>query len=110
MVGATDADMALAVNRVRENQGGYAGVKDGAIIGDIALPIAGLMSEQPLEQVVVELAALREAGRTIQSSLQDPTMMLAFLPLCLVPAPAITNQLKQYLRIGVTLNFFHCIS
>jgi Adenine deaminase C-terminal domain len=41
--------------------------------------------------VVVELAALREAGRTIQSSLQHPTMMLAFLPLCVVPALKLTD-------------------
>jgi adenine deaminase len=91
VIGATDEDMAVAVNRVRENQGGYAVAKDGRILGEVALPIAGLMSDQPFEALARALEVLREATDQLGSAIEDPTMVLAFLPLCVVPALKLTD-------------------
>ncbi len=91
VVGSNDSDMALAVNTIRNNQGGYAIVKDGKVIGQMALPIAGLMSDKPFEDVRQELEALRHASSQLGSALEDPMMMLAFLPLCVIPSLKITD-------------------
>lgn len=86
IVGTNDADMALAGNCVRENGGGLAVALDGVIIGSLPLPIGGLMSDKPLEEVDRRLeelkAQLREMGigETI-----DPFMTLAFSSLPVIP-------------------------
>jgi adenine deaminase len=91
VVGATDEDMAVAVNRIRGNQGGYVVARNGKILGEIALPIAGVMSDRSFEDVSKELERLREAARQIGSSIEDPTMVLAFLSLCVIPALKLTD-------------------
>ncbi|MCE3249760.1 MAG: ade, partial [Geminicoccaceae bacterium] len=62
-VGADDAEMALAVNRLIELQGGAVAVADGAVRAELPLPIAGLMSERPFEEVASGLRALRSCAR-----------------------------------------------
>jgi len=91
VVGASDEDMAVAVNRIRENQGGYVVARNGKILGEIALPIAGLMSDRSFEDVSKDLQSLRSAAREIGSSIEDPTMVLAFLSLCVIPALKLTD-------------------
>jgi adenine deaminase len=91
VVGASEEDMALAVNTIRANQGGYAVVKDGQVLGSLALPVAGLMSDKPFEALHDEAKALRDAAKGIGSSMEDPTMMLAFLPLCVIPNLKLTD-------------------
>lgn len=58
--GANYEDMALAVNRLAEIQGGYVVAKDGEIVAELPLPIAGLMSEKPIEQVADEMEHLEK--------------------------------------------------
>ena len=91
VVGATDEEMAVAVNRIRENKGGYVIARNGKILGEIALPIAGVMSDRSFEEVSKNLQQLREAARQIGSSIEDPTMVLAFLSLCVIPALKLTD-------------------
>jgi adenine deaminase len=91
VVGATDEDMAVAVNRIRENQGGYVIAQNREILGEVALPIAGVMSDRSFEAVSRDLQGLREAARQIGSSIEDPTMVLAFLSLCVIPALKLTD-------------------
>ena len=62
VVGATDEDMAAAVNRIHENQGGYVIARDRKVLGEVALPIAGVMSDRSFEDVSKDLQGLREAG------------------------------------------------
>ncbi|MEO8881854.1 MAG: adenine deaminase, partial [Devosia sp.] len=65
VVGASDDDMALAVNRIREIKGGFVVAQDGKITAELALPIAGLMSDQPFETVAGKLHFLRDAARAL---------------------------------------------
>jgi adenine deaminase len=92
VVGAADADMALAVNRVIEMQGGFVAVHDGAVLAELALPIAGLMSDRSLAEVTGSLRALRGAARGMGCRLAEPFLQLAFLPLPVVPHLKITDR------------------
>jgi adenine deaminase len=60
VVGATDSDMARAVNRVAEMGGGIAIVRDGDVKAEVPLPIAGLMTDRPLPEVVAGLDRVNE--------------------------------------------------
>ncbi|MCB9569970.1 MAG: adenine deaminase [Myxococcales bacterium] len=93
VVGASDEDMALAVNRLIELQGGFVAVKDGQVLAELALPLAGLMSELPFEEVELRLRRLRAAVRDeMGCPLDEPLLQLAFLPLPVIPHLKITDM------------------
>ena len=92
VVGADDADMALAVNRLGELDGGFAVVADGALLAEFALPMAGLMSALPFEDVHDGLHPLRQAARSLGVVLPEPFLQVAFLPLPVIPHLKITDR------------------
>jgi adenine deaminase len=92
VVGASDADMALAVNRVRELRGGFAVADGGKITAELALPIAGLMSDQPFETVAAALHTLRDAARALGCILPEPFLQAAFLALPVIPHLKMTDR------------------
>lgn len=91
VVGASDEDMAAAVNRLKDIQGGFVVVRGGVVEGELSLPIAGLMSDQAFEDVRDGLLTLREAVNVLGSSLHEPLLMMAFLPLCVIPELKLTD-------------------
>lgn len=91
VVGVNDADMAAAVNRLREIRGGYVVVADGKVLAELALPLAGLMTTGPYEDVLPPLLALRQAAKDIGCTLPDPFLTVAFLPLPVIPHMKITD-------------------
>lgn len=86
IAGTNDEDMILAGNTVRSNHGGLAVVSEGRVLGELPLPIAGLMSEEPAEAVDQKLEALKEEARKlgIPEGI-DPFMTLAFASLPVIP-------------------------
>ncbi|MFO1068954.1 MAG: adenine deaminase [Geminicoccaceae bacterium] len=92
VVGDDDADMALAVNRLIELQGGVAVVRRGEVLGDLALPVAGLMSDRGFTHVRDRLVPLRAAAAAIGCALDEPTLQLAFLPLPVIPHLKLTDR------------------
>jgi adenine deaminase len=92
VVGANDADMAIAVNRLIQLRGGFVAVRDGAVRGELALPMAGLFSDRPFEEVATGLRRLRQVVRAMGSSLPEPFLQLAFLPLPVIPHLRITDR------------------
>jgi adenine deaminase len=84
VVGATDSDMAAAMNRVAEMGGGITVIRDGVIKAEVPLPIAGLMTDRPLPEVVAGLdevneeAAKLSPGRLLGSNPVD-TQTFIFL-------------------------------
>ena len=92
VVGADYADMALAANRLGQIEGGFVVVRDGQILAELALPVAGLMSLEPFEVVRDHLMALRAAARTLGVTLEEPFLQLAFLALPVIPALKITDR------------------
>jgi adenine deaminase len=92
VVGVDDHDMAVAVNRLIELQGGFVAASGGAVRGELALPVAGLMSDRSAEAVEVELRALRATVRDLGCQLAEPFVQMAFLPLSVIPHLKITDR------------------
>ena len=92
VVGDNDRDMAVAVNRLIEIEGGFAVVRGGRVIADLPLPIAGLMSDKSEADVVIALQRLRLAAKDIGCPLPEPFLHMAFLPLCVIPHLKITDH------------------
>jgi adenine deaminase len=92
IIGMSDADMALAGNRLREIEGGFVVVRDGKVLAELALPIAGLMSDRTFEEVRDALEPLRLAARSLGTRLPEPFLQVAFLPLPVIPHLKITDR------------------
>ncbi|MBS7539250.1 adenine deaminase [Ancylobacter lacus] len=91
VVGADDADMALAVNRLIALKGGFVVTEGGEVRAELALPVAGLMSDLPYEAVHDALLPLRAAARALGCTLPEPFLQVAFLPLPVIPHLKITD-------------------
>lgn len=92
VVGADDGDMLFAVDEIRNMNGGQAVVENGGILAALPLPIAGLMSDMPLEDVVSRLDALNKAARRLGCSIENPFMTLSFLALPVIPELKLTDK------------------
>jgi adenine deaminase len=92
VVGASDADMAIAVNRLGELRGGFVVVEGGEVRAELALPIAGLMSDQPYETLIGPLEKLRHAAKALGVVLAEPFLQVAFLPLPVIPHLKISDK------------------
>ncbi|ABC91860.1 adenine deaminase protein [Rhizobium etli CFN 42] len=92
VVGVNEDDMAYAANRLGEIKGGFVVVEDGKITGEIALPVAGLMSIEPYETVRDTLHHLRQAALALGATLHEPFLQLAFLPLPVIPHLKISDR------------------
>jgi adenine deaminase len=91
-VGVDYEDMALAVNRMGEIEGGFVVAHEGRVLAELPLPVAGLMSLAPFEEVRERLVALRAAARSLGMTLHEPFLQLAFLALPVIPALKITDR------------------
>lgn len=93
IVGTNDLDMSIAANCVRKNQGGLALVSEGKILGELPLPIAGIMCDEKAEEVEEKLGAMKEeAARLGTSKGIDPFMTLAFISLPVIPDIKLTTH------------------
>jgi adenine deaminase len=91
-VGVSDEDMALCVRRLAEIGGGIVAIEDRRVRAELALPVAGLMSDRPASEVVPALDALAAELRAMGVHVQAPFMTLSFLALSVIPALKITDQ------------------
>ena len=87
IAGTNDQDMALAGNQVIKNKGGLAIALDGTIVADLALPVAGLMSDWPVAQIDERLEQMKDILKDfgIPSDI-DAFMTLAFVSLPVIPS------------------------
>ena len=93
VVGATEEDMAAAANRIVENRGGITVMDGGQVLGEVALPIAGIMSDDSLVTVNTALEdAKDEAFRLGVSRGIDPFMTLSFMALPVIPSLRLTTR------------------
>jgi adenine deaminase len=92
VVGASDADMVIAANRLRELGGGLVAVSNGEVKAQLPLPVAGLMSAASLEEVVVQKREINRAALSLGTSLEHPFMVLSFLALPVIPQLRLTDQ------------------
>lgn len=109
VAGVSDADMALAARTLMVSGGGFAVVADGKVLAQVRLPVAGLMSDAPLEVVTAQLERLAEAYRQLAGDGPDvpahPFMALSFLSLEVIPSLKLTDQglfdVTTFSRVGL---------
>jgi len=91
VVGVNDEDIFKAVTQINKMGGGLSVVCDGIVLESLDLPIAGLMSNEPLETVNKTLQKLIQKTRELGCSLSDPFMAISFLALPVIPNLKITD-------------------
>ncbi len=91
VVGTNDEDMALAVNEVARLNGGLSVACDGKILNSMELPIGGLMSEKPAEEVMAQLDILNADAKALGCGMDAPFMSLSFISLPTVPDLGLTD-------------------
>ena len=92
-VGCNDEDIAVAVNAIKDSKGGIAVVENGKIKALLELPIAGLMSDEPLTTVNEKLENAKSSAYELGADKSiDPFMTLSFLSLPVIPSLRITTK------------------
>jgi adenine deaminase len=92
VLGCNREDMALAVNRLAELGGGIITVKDGEVLSAVELPIAGLMSTEPIEVVAKKLEKMYETWRKLGCEWVSPFMTISLLALDVLPELRLTDK------------------
>ena len=92
VVGSNDEDMALAANTLIACGGGLVAVLDGKILSVVELPIAGLMSDKPIEEMSASIEKMEQTWVEMGSTLPSPFMTMALIPLACLPETRLTNR------------------
>ena len=108
VIGASPDDMAAAVARLAEIGGGQVAVLDGAVVAEVALPLAGLMSDRPAAEVADALHALNAAAaERLGVTVDEPFMQLSFLALSVIPQLRLTDtglmDVDEFAHVDVVL-------
>ncbi len=91
-VGTNDLDILRAIQSVAESQGGLATVDDGQVLAHLPLPVAGILSDRPLEEVASGYERMEETAKALGSVLHSPFGLLAFMALSVIPEARVTDQ------------------
>jgi adenine deaminase len=92
VVGVDDADMATAVNRLRDIGGGQVAVAGGEVVAEVPCPIGGLLSDLPAEEVAALVERMHRASRGLGVTLPAPFMAMSFMALSVIPELRITDR------------------
>jgi adenine deaminase len=92
LVGTNDRDILKTVEAIQAMRGGLAAVLDRKVLASLPLPIAGLMSEDLVPQVNLQLEALHRAAKNLGCKIPNPFMTLSFLSLAVIPELKITDK------------------
>jgi len=91
-VGTNDTDIIAAIEAVAALQGGLAAVADGQVLESLALPVAGILSPEPVEQVAATHHRLEDVARSLGSTVPAPFGLLSFMALSVIPEARVTDQ------------------
>jgi adenine deaminase len=91
-VGASDEDIFAAIKEVERLQGGLVAAAGGKILASLPLPVAGLLSDEPLEVVVNRLEGLEKTAAGLGTRLVSPFSTLSFLALPVIPEIRLTDR------------------
>jgi len=89
--GTNDSDLCMAINRLRDIGGGLVILNEGKVLGELPLPVAGLMTTLEAAEVAGRVKKLKETCATLGCKLRNPFMTLSFLALPVIPKLKITD-------------------
>jgi len=92
VAGTNDADMAACVQAIEEMQGGLAIASDGEVLGRLPLPIGGLLSEEPVGEIIQNLEEINSIYKSLGGTLPAPFMTISFIGLPTVPKLGLTDM------------------
>jgi adenine deaminase len=92
VIGIDEADMARAVERLGELGGGIVVIDGGEVAAELPLPVAGLLADAPLAEVIEQSLACNDAARALGWSGATPFLTLSFLGLSVIPSLKITDR------------------
>ncbi len=92
VAGTNDADILRVIKELERMQGGQVAVADGKVLAELPLPIAGLVSDQPLGKALKLIKNLNAAAHSLGCDLEAPFMSLSFLSLSPIPELKLTDQ------------------
>ena len=92
VAGTNDADIVFAIEQLQHMQGGQIAIADRTIKAALPLPIAGLVSDRPLKEVMKHIDDLNAAAYALGCDLDAPFMTLSFLSLSPIPSLKLTDQ------------------
>jgi adenine deaminase len=92
VVGTSDSSMAFAVRRLANIGGGIIVVDGAEVLAELPLPVAGLLSDAPLDEVVAQSRAIVAAARELGCTVDAPFQLLAFLALSVIPSLKLTDR------------------
>ncbi len=91
-VGVSDSDIFNAIQALKKLGGGQVVIANGEVLAQLPLPVAGLMSDRPLEEVRQRCEQLKQAAHQLGCQLPDPFMTLSFLALPVIPELKLTDR------------------
>lgn len=91
IAGTNDRDIYTAFQHLRKLKGGLVVVEGGRVLADLPLPIAGLLSDRPYEEVITGYRTLQQSVAQLGGQHHDPFMILSFLSLSPIPRLKITD-------------------
>ncbi len=106
VVGADDADLAAAVNRIHDLQGGSVVIENGNILAELPMPIFGAVSDLPMEQIAQKNEAIKKAAANLGIAFPDPVLTLITLTGAAIPYLRICEEGLVNLKQGQTLPLF----
>jgi adenine deaminase len=92
VIGCSESDMVLALNRMRELSGGVVLVNEGEVVSEIPLPVGGLMSTQPLGEVAAQIESMNRALQEMGCPLKNPVFTIGFLTFSALPWVRLTPE------------------
>lgn len=105
VIGTDDANMAAAANHLAQIGGGQVVVNRGEVIGEVRLPIAGLISDQEASEVARQVESVLEGFRSCGCQLNNPNMQMSLLGLVVIPELRISDQglidVKNFRKMSV---------
>jgi adenine deaminase len=91
-VATSPEDALMAVSTVSQTMGGIAAVKGRKIIANLPLPIAGVITDEPVNKVANQLQAVRAAAKDLGCNLEHPFLTMSFMALPVIPTLKITDK------------------
>jgi adenine deaminase len=91
VVGTSETDMAMAANELARMGGGQVVIKEGKVIGQVELPIAGLMSNECADIVAKKAGTILDGIKACGCTLNNPNMQISLLALVVIPELRISD-------------------